>query len=252
MKSFNFFRDKYFSAWHERLFFLLGVLMFVSEIWKQLTLTFYIGGGQYNWWYFPFQLCSIPMYVLLAYPWLQKRSVRQTLLVFLMCYTLLGGIAVFADTSGLHYPYFPLTVHSYLWHILLIGIGLLAGWMFFRGFVRPGEPEVHTGSGSRRKAQSKPFPLLTHMLRPFAGSTGLYLVCCLIAEFLNLSLDHLGTINMFYINPDYQMQQVIFHDISLVTGNIPGILIYIAATMAGAFLLAALWSEIYRILLHNT
>lgn len=90
------------------------------------------------------------------------------------------------------------------------------------------------------------------MLRPFAGSTGLYLACCLIAEFLNLSLDHLGTINMFYINPDYQMQQVIFHDISLITGNIPGILIYIAATMTGAFLLAALWSEIYRILLHNT
>lgn len=236
MKSFHFLRDKYFFHPHECLFFLLGVLMLASEIWKQLTLTFYIGGGQYNWWYFPFQLCSIPMYVLLSYPWIRKRSVRQTLLMFLMCYSLLGGVAVFADTSGLHYPYFPLTLHSYTWHILLICIGILAGWIFFRGFVRPEEPPK----------------VLTHMLRPFAGSTCLYLACCLIAEILNLSLDHLGTINMFYINPDYQMQQVIFRDISLVTGNAPGILIYIAATVAGAFFLAELWTEIYRMLLRNT
>ena len=50
------------------------MLMFCSEIWKQFTLTFAIGGGSYIWWYFPFQLCSIPMYILLVYPWIRKKN----------------------------------------------------------------------------------------------------------------------------------------------------------------------------------
>ena len=114
MKALRTFREKYFPSFSDRLFFLCGLLMLCSEIWKQYTLTFPLGGGAYNWWYFPFQLCSIPMYILAAYPWLRRPGIRRTLLAFLMCYTLLGGIAVFADTSGLHYVYAPLTVHSYL------------------------------------------------------------------------------------------------------------------------------------------
>ena len=33
----------------------------------------------------------------------------------------------FFDTSGMHYPLLILTVHSYLWHILLIVTGILSG-----------------------------------------------------------------------------------------------------------------------------
>ena len=67
----------YFSYKSDIFFFACGILMFCSEIWKQFTLTFAIGGGSYIWWYFPFQLCSIPMYILLAYPWLRGSSARK-------------------------------------------------------------------------------------------------------------------------------------------------------------------------------
>ena len=93
-------------------FFTCGLFMLSSEIWKQLTLTFILNDGQYNWWHFPFQLCSIPMYILLIYPWIRRSALKQTLLTFLMCYGLLGGIAVFADTTGLHYPLPALTASS--------------------------------------------------------------------------------------------------------------------------------------------
>ena len=105
--------------------------MLSSEIWKQFALTFTLGGGSYNWWYFPFQLCSIPMYILLAYPWVRRESARRMLLSFLMSFCLLGGIAVFADTSGLLYPLTALTVHSWIWHFLLILIGISAGAAYF-------------------------------------------------------------------------------------------------------------------------
>lgn len=216
-------RQVSFPRRSDRLFFLCGVIMFISEIWKQITLTFVLGGGRYNWWYFPFQLCSIPMYLLLLYPWLRQKVARRILLTFLMSYTLLGGIAVFADPSGLHYPLVSLTVHSYLWHILLILIGILSALVYFRC--------------AHEKA-----------LCTFAGSTGLYLFFCMLAELFNLSFDRFGTINMFYINPGYQMQQIIFSDLSVRIGNTPAILLYMVSTILGAFFLFLIWQFIFLLL----
>ena len=216
-------RQVSFPRRSDRLFFLCGVIMFISEIWKQITLTFVLGGGRYNWWYFPFQLCSIPMYLLLLYPWLRQKVARRILLTFLMSYTLLGGIAVFADPSGLHYPLVSLTVHSYLWHILLILVGILSALVYFRC--------------AHEKA-----------LRAFAGSTGLYLFFCMLAELFNLSFDRFGTINMFYINPGYQMQQIIFSDLSVRIGNTPAILLYMVSTILGAFFLFLIWQFIFLLL----
>ena len=225
-------RQNYFPRLSDRLFFLCGAIMLSSEAWKQLTLTFLVYGGQYNWWYFPFQLCSVPMYLLAAWPWIRRASLRRAVLSFLMCYTLLGGIAVFADTSGLQYPLAPLTVHSYLWHIALILIGVLAGFLFHREPLCP-------SSGESRKA-----------LRAFAGGTGLYLLCCGAAELFNLAFGRFGEINMFYINPSCRMQQIVFSDLSFLVGNGLSILLYIAATVLGAFLLFLLWRALFRLLLH--
>lgn len=194
-----------------RPFFLVcGLLMAASEIWKQLYLTFGINGGSYDWWYFPFQLCSTPMYVLLLLPHLKKGRLRHALLTFLMCYGTLGGIAVFADTSGLHYPVLSLTVHSYLWHILQIITGVLSGAALFR------EPDARPS----RKA--------------FADASLLYLTFCAAASLINLSVSPRAVINMFYINPRYPMEQVVFCRLVPCIGNYAAILVYIGATILGA------------------
>lgn len=225
---------------HEKtdLFFVVcGILMLCGEIWKQLTLTFVLGGGQYDWWYFPFQLCSIPMYILLFYPLLHHLAVRQTIHAFLMCYSLLSGTAVFADTTGLHYPLPALTFLSYSWHILLIIIGITSGITYLRLTRNNNKKALFS------RTLSRAFPL-----RPFLYATFLYLICCLAAEILNLTLDRLGTINLFYINPDYRMQQIIFRDFVPVLGNNMVIFLYIACTILGAFLLFLLWKGIFRLI----
>ena len=198
---------------YDSFFFLCGIIMLISEIWKQYILTFIIGQGSYNLWYFPFQLCSIPMYICILLPWIKKSSLKNMLTAFLTDYGLLGGIFAFFDTSGMHYGYAPLTAHSYLWHILLIVIGLTAAFAF--------------PSSSR--------------WRCFGGSTALFLTCCFIALILNLTLDSYGTINMFYINPDYPMAQKVFSSIADRIGNTPGILFYIAAIISGAAIFHAVW-----------
>ncbi len=197
-----------------RFLFVCGIIMLLSEIWKQWCLTFLLNNGAYNWWYFPFQLCSIPMYICLLIPWVSDRM-QRILLTFLMTFSLLGGIFTFFDTSGLHYPYPPLTVHSFFWHILLIMIGVSAGIM--------------KSKYTRNTAGE------------FLCSAFCYLSCCLIATVLNIIFRPYGDIDMFYISPYYVMNQKVFAQIAEKLGNTAGILIYILAILFGASLLHLFW-----------
>lgn len=198
-----------------RFLFICGIAMLFSEIWKQYCITFIINEHTYNWWYFPFQLCSIPMYLCLSLPFVPEK-IREVFLTFLMTFGLMGGIFTFFDTSGLHYSYAPLTVHSYLWHILLIVTGITVGF-----------------SRDRKNTAGT-----------FSGSAFCYLFCCIIATIFNVIFHPYGNINMFYISPYYRMGQKVFKNIVVLTGNNAGILIYIAANITGAYLFYLIWKNI--------
>lgn len=203
---------------HRFIIFCFGLLMFFSEIWKQWCLTYYINHGNYNWWYFPFQLCSIPMYVCLLAPWQKSGKLYGILLTFLMDFGLLAGIFTFFDTSGLYYGYAPLTIHSFAWHILLIILGLYAGL---------------TSEAD-------------YSFRGYGLSAFVYFACCLLATGFNLAFYRFGSINMFYISPHYTMSQKVFRNIALLCGNTAGILIYAFTIPFGAFLLHCLWRLFFR------
>ena len=204
------------SKLYKNFFFYSGFLMLISEIWKQYCLTYIINEGIYNWWYFPFQLCSIPMYVCLILPWCNSPGIRGVLLAFLMDFGLLGGIFTFFDTSGMYYSYLPLTFHSFAWHILLIFLGIRAG------LARESD----------------------HSLKGFLKCACLFFACCLAATTFNLLFHSYGKINMFYISPYYSMGQVVFRDIARMLGNNAGILIYIASIITGAGILHLFWNRI--------
>ena len=216
----------------DRFFLACGILMAASELWKQWCITFLLNSGCYNWWYFPFQLCSVPMYVCLVLPWLGPGSLQDALRAFLMDFGLLGGIFAFCDTSGMHYGYAPLTVHSFAWHFLLIGIGLAAG-LSFRGV----SPRTRLRPDLRIRRASG----LHACWRSYLPAARCYLCGCLLATLLNLSLSPLGHINMFYISPLEPMRQKFFSAAALSAGRMPAIGLYILASLFGALLLHSLW-----------
>lgn len=219
-----------------RFYTFCGILLLASEIWKQWTLTYIIYNGSYSWWHFPFQLCSIPMYVCLVIGVLDSAGIRKRfpaidacadhicalLMAFLMDFGLLGGIFAFFDTSGMHYDYLPLTIHSYAWHILLIIIGCYSG-------LNPKTERSFTG---------------------YRFSVILYLVCCAIATIFNLVFYQFGMINMFYISPHYYMHQKVFCHITDTFGNSYGIAAYIAASAIGAGLFHLMWKATSDSFLH--
>lgn len=202
----------------DKIFFIIGLIMLASEVWKQYCLTFIVNGGVYDWWYFPFQLCSIPMYVLLCLAPVHSNKIRSIIYTFLMNYSLLCGIFVFFNTDGMIYSYLPLTIHSFLWHFLLIGLGIAAG--------TSGQADYSTGG--------------------FLKSCLIYVCGCLAATGLNIACHSFGIINMFYISPYYTMNQPVFSLVARRLGNTAGILGYIAAIITGSFLLHKCWDFIQK------
>ena len=88
-----------FSAWKLRnvsdktachILFACGLVLVLSEVFKQFFCYYVIADGTYHWGEFPFQLCSIPMYLCLIVPWLKLGKLRRALHSFMVLYSLLG------------------------------------------------------------------------------------------------------------------------------------------------------------------
>lgn len=200
------------------ILFSCGLVLAVSEIYKQLFLYYVVNDMHYDWWYFPFQLCSLPMYFCLLLPCIPSRKLRTVLLTFMQNFNLLGGVMALLEPSGLLHPYWVLTLHGLFWHILLIFIGLLIGFN--------GRSDLSA--------------------RGFANTLPLFGACCLIASFINVWTHTLGDADMFYISPYYPTTQIVFHTIALKLGILAGNVIYLLSICLGGFLFHLLIGRIRR------
>ena len=102
----------------------VGLLLILSEVFKQFFCYYVIADNTYHWGEFPFQLCSMPMYLCLLVPWLKPGKVRRALCSFMVLYNLLGGAIAFTEPSGLFHSHWFLTMHSCIWHMFLVFIVL--------------------------------------------------------------------------------------------------------------------------------
>ena len=235
----------------------VGLLLLLLEVLKQLYLYFIVFDGHYNVWYLPFQLCSMPMYMCLIYAALLKaelkrggapgeeaglalvktgrgdkvhkeagtrskaskaRDLGRVLALFMQNFGILGGVAALIVHEGFTWPQHPLlTAHGYVWHILLIALGLYI-W-------RMGLSDMS--------------------LRGYLKSLALFLFCAALAELINISLRGYGDCDMFYISPYHLSSQPVFRDIDAIVGRPLGIVIYLFCVMAGAGLIHSLlfWLE---------
>ena len=190
--------------------------MVIFEVIKQLVLTFYVGKGSFQWFYFPFQLCSIPMYVCVVAGITKKEGLYDACTAFLSTFGLLSGICAFLDTSGFHYPVGILTVYSYVWHLLLILIGL------------------YSAAVRNRKE--------------FLQSLYIFIICSIIAEIIDIlvTLFMGADINMFYINLLVPTFQIVVKDVAGMIGNVPAIILYWLSCILGAFVLNTVETLIKR------
>ena len=193
--------------------FSTGAFLILTEIYKQLFYYFYManpeGINQYDWWIFPFQLCSVPMYLCIIAVFLKPGPVQNGIYGFMTTYNLLGGFMAFIEPSGITHSYWTLTLHAYIWHMSLIFIGI---YLIMSG----------------RCAKTK---------KDFLHAAITFVVLCAVAFCINLILwtPAGGDINMFFVGPR-NSPLVIFSDIAKNFGWYVSTALYIPTVTLGAFL----------------
>lgn len=254
----------------------LALFFVCSEIAKQILL--YHQNSRYIWWYFPFQLCSMHLYLLPVVAMLRYRlcllksacmlsdtklsfcnsmtamnfstlrhikcgntpifqKLHLLFCTFLADFGTLAGIFAFADTTGMHHAMPILTVHSYLWHFLMIFTGILLGLEnhndpLFTSLLPVKKPEDTnpTCSDYRNFCKNE----IKFNKENFFPACVLFLVFASIAELFNCLFHTYGEINLFYISLWEPVTQAVFRDIAVIIGDMMCHVLYLAMIMTGA------------------
>ena len=117
------FARKHNKKVDDRVIFSIGALLLEIEIYKQVFYT--IDAGHYQWYAFPFQFCSVPMYVAFIAPLIKNEKVKEAMYKFLAFFGLLAGLAVmlYPDTC-LNTRYISILIHTMLWHSSMVVMGV--------------------------------------------------------------------------------------------------------------------------------
>lgn len=233
----------------ERALLFTGLLLLFLELWKQVYLYFAVFQHTYHVWYLPFQLCSLPMYFCLLYAGLCKKAAPvkavspdalrsakaersvyagfagafcSALCTFLSDFGLLGGVAALCYPYGFTFPEHPLlTLHGYVWHLLLIFLSLYIS---------------KSGLSDTKRAG-------------FLKTLPLFFACAFLAFCLNVALHPYGDCDMFYISPYHLSSQPVFRRIDAAIGRPAGIAVYLSAVVCGAYLCHVFLAKLSRSLL---
>ena len=179
----------------------VGGFLLLTEVYK---IAFHMTVNPYNWYFwgtFPFQLCSVPMYLCLFCALCRNEKVNRWLYEGMFAVNMVGGIMAFIEPSGIQHGYWTLTLHAYLWHMLLIFVGL---YLYF----------------SKRVCADK---------TSYIKAAVVYLAACGVAQSLNLIFG--DKINCFYISPYVQSPLAVFKDIYAGSGWVANMLLLMLAVL---------------------
>lgn len=195
---------------NKRVILTVGIFLAASEVYKQLMHILVIDTDGYHWGEFPFQFCSAPLYLCLIIPFLKEGKLRDALYDFLMSFNFMGGLIAFFEPSGLLHEYWTMTLHSLIWHMLLVFLGLYIGF---------------SGRGGRSFAGYRRAVCVFLALSAFAFSMNLL-----------FWIPSGGTINLFFLGPATS-SIIVFDFISETFGWYVNLPVFVGSVALGAFIL---------------
>ena len=163
---------------------LFWITLLIMEILKQLFCSIIISGDNvsfiYNFSIFPYQFCATPLYVLPMAAFMRRGHKRDTAIVFLSTFAIIGGIAILVAPSSVFTDNAFINFQSMLHHSAQIFLGLYLAFRYRR--------------------------LLTY--RNFSRAAIAFLFMCYLAVMLNIMFYKIFSIlnidqsfNMFFLSP---------------------------------------------------
>ena len=199
-----------------RVVWITALVVAVLEVYKQINYTFSYENGiaaDYQWYAFPFQFCSTPMYVGLLAGIIKKGKVHESLCAYLATYAMFAGLSVMVYPTSVFISTIGINIQTMICHGSMITVGI---YLFYSGYV----PLKH-------KTILKALPV-------FAVNVGIAVLLNEIAHATGL-LER-ETFNMFFVSPYCEPHLPVY---SLVQGVVPFplcLVIYIMGFTAAAYL----------------
>lgn len=207
--------------------FWVAVVVAVLEVYKQINYTFSYAGGitaDYQWYAFPFQFCSTPMYVGLLAGIIRKGKVHDALCAYLATYAVFAGVSVMVYPADIYINTIGINIQTTICHCSMIVIG---AYLFASGHVKP-----------EHKTVLKAMPV-------FAITVGMAAIMNELAVVFGIVPEE--TFNMFFISPHCDPSLPVY---SLVQGVVPFpfcLMIYILGFTAAAWIMLLIAMGIHKL-----
>lgn len=194
------------------------IVIVLLEIYKQIDYVSFryieevgIGYWKYNWAYFPYQLCSTPLYCLPLIIFMKDGKVRDAIMSFISTFALFGGLIVFIYPNDVFVSQIGINIQTMVHHGLQIVLG------------------VYITFYNRKKLGWK----------YFLRGIYVFLIALTLAVTLNVIVDPLvaDAFNMFYVGPITPCSLVILDKIYLAVPYVVFLLIYTLGFILAAFLM---------------
>ena len=164
-----------------KIIFWVSFAVFILEIYKQINYTFSYGDAivaDYQWYAFPWQFCSMPMYVGLLVGIFKRGRVYSSLLAFLATYSIFAGICVMIYPNDVFCGTLGINIQTMICHGSMLTLGI---YLLYSGEVR-----------LEHKTMLRALPV-------FATALGLAMLFNEIAYISGLT--ERETFNMFFVSP---------------------------------------------------
>ena len=118
-----------------KVLLLTSLLVIGLEIYKQINFTFGNGTGipAFQWYAFPFQFCSTPMYVCLLAALMPKGRVHDALCAYLSTYSVFAGVCVMLYPNDVFINVVGINIQTMVCHGAMVVIG---GYLLGSGHVK--------------------------------------------------------------------------------------------------------------------
>ena len=204
-----------------RLLLAAWIIFFVLETYKQLIYSFAYDGAivtwDYQWYVFPFQLCSTPMYVLPFAALLRNGRLRDATVSFLAFFAFFGGLVVYIYPGDVFSQHIGVNIQTMIHHGLQIIIGVFLMTRYLKRL----------------------------SFKYFLGGAAVFGFLVALALGMNLSAPLFTdeVFNMFYIGPHFPCHMPILSDIYASTPHVLFLAVYVVGFVLVGFaiFLAALW-----------
>lgn len=126
------FRNKISKKAINIILLTISIILIVFEVYKQIIFSFYYNDGNPTWsfqWYaFPFQFCSTPMYLMLIAGISRKGKLYNCIISYLATFALFAGLCVMIYPGDVFTFYIGINIQTMFWHssMFIIGFMLLA------------------------------------------------------------------------------------------------------------------------------